>query len=292
MKTKQSQVDINHTIITHADLLAQRHQDYVSEFVTRANSELYVILAEILKLHEMITTSAKQERLVKQMRRLLKDNYNIKTQTNTTTTALVVKYVTRASRKTAHVYGKVLDTAIADGITSDGLVEYIKSKGGIDKVRKAVVSAETAREHAQGQKALETALKKHLAMSTQPIATVVSGNKPFASFPSASDVAFYHLLCNFNIETKQYEIVAAMYPSSTFESQAMDNYLFMLGVAASSDTNEFYDLCKQHGLNMDIILRWMKANNIADAASARVIAKSLGKAAAGLPAPAQLKLAA
>ena len=292
MKTKQSQDDINHTIITHADLLAQRHQDYVSEFVTRANSELYVILAEILKLHEMITTSAKQERLVKQMRKSLKDTHNIKTQANTKTTALVVKYVTRASRKTAHVYGKVLDTAIADGITSDGLVDYIKGKGGIDKVRKAVVSAETAREQAQAQKALETALKQHLAMSTQPIATVVSGNKPFASFPSASDVAFYHLLCNFNIETKQYEIVAAMYPSSTFESQAMDNYLFMLGVAASSDTNEFYDLCKQHGLNMDIILNWMRANNIANAASARVIAKSLGKAAAGLPAPAQLKLAA
>jgi len=292
LNTKQTKVDINHTIITHADLLAQRHQDYVSEFVTRANSELYVILAEILKLHEMITASAKQERLVKQMRKSLKDNYNIKTQANTTTTALVVKYVTRASRKTAHVYGKVLDIAIADGITSDGLVEYIKSKGGIDKVRKAVVSAETAREQAQAQKALETALKKHLTMSTQPIATVVSVNQPFASFPCASDVAFYHLLCIFNLETKQYEIVAAMYPSSTFESQAMDNYLFTLGVAASSDTNEFYDLCKQHGLNMDIILRWMQANNIADAESARVIAKALGKAAAGLPAPAQLKLAA
>ena len=292
MKTTQTKIDINHTIITHADLLAQRHQDYVSEFVTRANAELYVILAEVLKLHEMLTASTKQERLVKQMRILLKDNYNIKIQTNTKTTTLVVKYVTRASRKTAHVYGKVLDIAIADGITSDGLVEYIKSKGGIDKVRKAVVSAETAREQAQGQKALETALKKHLANSAQSIATVVSPNQPFARFPCASDVAFYHLLCNFNLKTKQYEIVAAMYPSSAFESQAMDNYLFMLGVAASSDTNEFYELCKQNGLNMDIILRWMRANNIADAESARVISKALGKGAATSQTPTKLKLAA
>ena len=292
MNAKQKKIDINYAIITHADLLAQRHQEYVSEFVTRANSELYAILAEILKLHEMLTASAKQEQLVKQIRRKLKDSFNIKTQTNTKTTALVVKYVTRASRKTAHVYGKVLDIAIADGITSDGLVEYIKDKGGIDKVRKAVVSAETAREQAQGQKALETALKKHLANSAQPIATVVSPNQPFASFPCASDVAFYHLLCNFNLKTKQYEIVAAMYPNSTFESQAMDNYLFMLGVAASSDTNEFYELCKQNGLNMDIILNWMRANNIADAESARVIAKVLGKGAATSQKPNQLKLAA
>ena len=49
MKVVQKKIDINQTIITHADLLAQRHQDYVSEFVTRANGELYAILAEILK---------------------------------------------------------------------------------------------------------------------------------------------------------------------------------------------------------------------------------------------------
>lgn len=292
MNAKLKKIDINYAIITQADLLAKRHQDYVSEFVTRANGELYVILAEILKLHEMLTASAKQEQLVKQMRRKLKDSFNIKTQTNTKTTALVVKYVTRASRKTAHVYGKVLDIAITDGITSDSLVDYIRDKGGIDKVRQAVVSAETAREQAQGQKALETALKKHLAMSTQPIATVVSVNQSLARFPCASDVAFYHLLCNFNLQTKQYEIVAAMYPNSTFESQAMDNYLFMLGVAASSDTNEFYELCKQNGLNMDIILNWMRANNIVDAESARVIAKSLGKGAADLQNTTKLKLAA
>jgi hypothetical protein len=292
MNAKQTKVDINYAIITHADLLAKRHQDYVCEFVTRANGELYVILAEILKLHEMLTASAKQEQLIKQMRRKLKDSFNIKTQTNTKTTALVVKYVTRASRKTAHVYGKVLDIAIADGITSDHLVEYIKGKGGIDKVRKVVVSAETAREQAQGQKALETALKKHLAMSTQPIATVVSPNKPFARFPCASDVAFHHLLCNFNLKTNQFEIVAAMYPNSTFESQAMDDYLFMLGVAASSDTNEFYHVCKQHGLNMDIILNWMRANNISDAETARVLSKSLAKGAADLQTTTKLKFAA
>ena len=164
MTTKQTKCDINHTIITHAVLLAQRHASYVSEFVTRANAELYVILAEVLKLHEMITTSVKQQRLVKQMRRLLKDKYHIKTQTNTTTTALVVKYVTRASRKTAHVYGKVLDIAIADGITSDGLVDYIKSKGGIDKVRKAVVSAETAQQHKAEETALQKALHSYLVI--------------------------------------------------------------------------------------------------------------------------------
>jgi len=106
MKAVQKKIDINQTIITHADLLAQRHQDYVSEFVTRANVELYGILAEMHKLHEMILASPKMDRLIKQMRKLLKENYNLKTQSNTKTTALVVKYITRASRKTTHVYSK------------------------------------------------------------------------------------------------------------------------------------------------------------------------------------------
>jgi hypothetical protein len=291
MKSKQTKVDINYAIITHADLLAQRHQDYVSEFVTRANSELYVILAEILKLHEMLTASAKQEQLVKQMRRKLKDSFNIKTQTNTTTTALVVKYVTRASRKTAHVYGKVLDIAIADGITSDGLVEYIKGKGGIDKVRQAVVSAETARQQQQKQSKLQKALHLHLHQSHKPIATVQLADSK-SMFPCASDVAFNQVLCHFNTESKQYEVVAVLYPNSTFENQALSDYLFMLGVAASSDTNEFYSLCKEHGLNMDIILNWMRANNIVDAETARVLSKSLAKDAADLLTTTKLKLAA
>jgi len=46
--------DIKHTIFTHADLLAERHADYVYEFVTRANDELYAILAELLALYEKI----------------------------------------------------------------------------------------------------------------------------------------------------------------------------------------------------------------------------------------------
>ena len=100
MRTKTIKLDITQAIITHADLLAERHASYVSEFVTRANSELYAILAEILTLHEQVEASKQRDKLIKKMRTRLKDQHKIKTQANTTTTALVTKYVTRASRKT------------------------------------------------------------------------------------------------------------------------------------------------------------------------------------------------
>ena len=43
---------------------------------------------------------------------------------------------------------------------------------------------------------------------------------------------------------------------------------------------------------MDIILNWMRANNIADAESAQALAKLLSKGAATSQKPNQLKLAA
>ena len=273
MKTKTIKLDITQAIITHADLLAERHASYVSEFVTRANSELYAILAEILKLHEQVEASKQRDKLIKQMRVRLKDEHKIKTQANTTTTALVTKYVTRASRKTAHVYSRVLQVAIANGVTSAGLVEYIENSGGIDKVRMAVNSAEAIKQANATAKSYQQQLRKQLnqkgAVGSLDLSAVNN------SLPCASDVAFYHLLCRFNNATNTHEIVAVMYPSSAFETQAMDEYLTMLDLACVSDRNQFYDKCKSLGVNMDILLRWMAANKIDSADSARQMARAL-----------------
>jgi hypothetical protein len=93
--------------------------------------------------------------------------------------------------------------------------------------------------------------------------------------PTACDVDFQHLLCRYNPVTKTHEIVGIMYPSSALETQAMNEYLTMLDVACHSDQSSFYERCKQHGLNMDLMLRWMGANGIKDAAAAKAIARTL-----------------
>jgi hypothetical protein len=273
MMKKTVKVDINHTIITHADLLAQRHEDYVNEFVTRANNELYCILAELLELHEKLVASPHKDKLIKQMRKILKEKYGLKTQTNTKTTSLVVKYVTRASRKTAHVYGRVLDVAITNGISSAGLIDFIKSNGGIDKVRLAVASKETQ----QHLKSVEAHLQKELCSTL--VAKHGIGNALFTgtkTLPHAKDVSFTHMLCTFNHKTQKHEIVGVMYPSCSLESLAMAEYLTMLDVAAISDDGTlFYQRCKEKGLNMDLIHRWMAVNNIADASAAKCLIADL-----------------
>ena len=293
MKITQTKVDINHTIITHADLLAQRHEDYVNEFVTRANNELYCILAELLELHEKLVASPNKDKLIKQMRKILKEKYGLKTQANTKTTSLVVKYVTRASRKTAHVYGRVLDVAIANSISSAGLIDYIKANGGIDKVRMAVASKETQ----QHIKSVEAHLQKQLRstlLSKQDIGQALfSGRK---TLPHAKDVSFTHMLCSFNHQTQKHEIVGIMYPSSRIELLVMTEYLDMLQVAAISDDHKlFYQRCKEQGLDMDLIHRCMASNNIANAATAQQLITSLStstKSAMNASNQATLKLAA
>ena len=289
MKAKTIKLDINQVIISNADLLAERHATYVSDFVTRANTELYAILAEILKLHEQVEGSKQRDKLIKRMRQHLKSTHNIKTQANTKTTALVTKYVTRASRKTAHVYSRVLEVAIANGIGSADLVEFIKLKGGIDKVRMAVASAEAVTQHNALIKHYQMQLRDQLAHK-QAIG-IVDLSAVKSTLPTACDVDFKHLLCRFNHVTNSHEIVGIMYPSSALETQAMNEYLTMLDVACYSDQNTFYERCKQHGLNMDILLRWMGANGIKDASAARAIGGKL-KSSAVTPPPAALIKAA
>ena len=260
--------DIKQTIFTNADLLAERHADYVNDFVTRANDELYVILAELLALYEQIELLTQKDQFIKQMRKKLRESYSIKTQANTKTSSLIVRYVTRSSRKTAHVYGRVLDVATSEGVTSTTLVDYIKSKGGIDRVRKAVDSAEVTKLHQKQEKILQRKFIKYLEQSSV-LGHVQYNQATRNNMPHASDVVFTHLLCRYNRLSNQHEIVSVLYPNSSLEAQALDTQLTMLDVAAQSDDGKkFYELCKALGLNMDIMHRWMMSNNIPTATEA------------------------
>lgn len=292
MKPTNNQIAISHPIITKANSIADQHTQYVEQFVTRGNTALYQILADIFKVYEQLEACDIKERVVKEMRKHLREVHNIKTQANTKTTALVTKYATRASRKTAHVYSRVLEVAIANSIDSSGLVAFIQNKGGIDKVRMAVNSAETSKQIKAAEKTLQQQLRGQLAQKL-PICNV-DLSAVSHTLPKACDVDFQHLLCRYNPHTKSHEIVGVMYPSSALESQAMSEYLTMLDVACSSDQSSFYERCQQHGLNMDVLLRWMGANGIKDAAAAKAVAQKLNPSAASeaTPPPAALLKAA
>jgi hypothetical protein len=59
---------------------------------------------------------------------------------------------------------------------------------------------------------------------------------------------------------------------------AMAEYLTMLEVASiSNDHTLFYQHCKERGLNMDLMHRWMATNGIANSTAARSLMVELVK---------------
>lgn len=142
-------------IFAQANKLNAEHETYVAQFVTRANDELYKLLADMMQVCEHIWDSNCEDYLHKCMRKELKEKWNIKTQKNTSTTALVVRYITRGNRQIVYNYAKVIDTAKAAGETSASLEQYIKNKGSIDAVRKKVVDVEHKKQIEEKAKAIE-----------------------------------------------------------------------------------------------------------------------------------------
>lgn len=231
-------------------------------------------MAEVLALHEQVQASPEQDKLIKQIRKHLREHFNIKTQANTKTTALVTKLVTRASRKTAHVYSRVLDKAIENGVTSCGLVDFIKQHGGIDRLRLQVKDKEVEQLERNFAQQRHAAVSKHLLH--KPAIGVVDLSAVKHTLPHAGDVEFLHVLCKFNHATLQHEVVAIQYPSSYIEQRVLEDFMTMLVAASISNKGaEFHEYCKSYGLNMDIILRWMRANGINSAAEARTLGRTL-----------------
>jgi hypothetical protein len=247
-------------VVSQATLVSQRHDVYVEQFVTRANEELYVMLADMMQVCEDIWASNCEEYLVKNIRKELRDKWDIKTQKNTSTTALVVRYITRGTRQLVHNYAKVIDNAKEAGVNATQLAEYIKSRGGIDEARKKMVSAETKRELSLRAKTIQANTTKHLT-NNKRIGSLNLSNKSNGITAGCYDVRFTVSLSTY-VDGEE-RVVATIYPSSTIVEDCLSLYKLSCEAAAMDDgTGKFANFCKEYGLNMDVIHRWMRDNNM------------------------------
>lgn len=268
MAKKNQVVSINNTIAT-ADTLAEQHVAYTEQYVTRANTELYKILSGIMALSVEIQSSNLREKIIKQMRETLRDKYIVKTQANSKLSSIVVKYVIRTGRKTAHVYGRVIQTAIDAGITADQLPAYITENGGVDAIRKKGVDAEAQKQAKQFNDAASDALAYELA-ENHNLATLQSTNGKRISYSGADDVRFTYLMCVNGPLGGELKVVAALYPSSKIEQEALALFhIICNAVAYLDDGIKFEQFCTEHGLNMRMVQRFMRDNDITNAAMAR-----------------------
>lgn len=130
-------IQASKTLIAQADDLALAHENFHTHFVVGGRVALYALLQKIYELVLKLEASSDQSFFVQQMRKNLKNKHGIKTQENSSPTAIVVRYVTRADRKTAHVYARAIEVAIATNVPALEFSDYVEEQGGVEKIRAA-----------------------------------------------------------------------------------------------------------------------------------------------------------
>jgi hypothetical protein len=254
---KRSNKTLVLSLIAEADEVAKEHVNYHEQYVVSANEVLYKLLASMLQVCLDVEASGETARVVKEMRSKLKSDYGIKTQANSRASSIVVRYIVRSSRRTAHVYGRVIEVAIANNITAEQLPDFIRDRGGIEEIRLSVVSAEEKKAESDRWANARDALTG-LLYKREPIGKVVLNNN--VRLPYASDVAFSYLICNKNLSTGEIDVLGAVYPSSDIETRALNLFALNSIAMKHNRTNKFYELCKQFGFDQDMLIDWMKAN--------------------------------
>lgn len=261
-------------VIAQADTAAVQHQHYVDQFVTRGRQELYSVLASIYAVCLAVERSGHKDAVVEQMRKLLRENHNIKTSKKTAPIAVVIRYITRAATKTVSVYKRVLSSAMDAGISEADLPAYITANGGVDRCGKAIANAEEM----QAAKQSATAAKKATLASLKERPAIGTVQFDSGKTPNmfATDVKLQYLVGQWNNETKQYEVISVLYPNVTLEEQALQVHLACCKAASLDDgTGKFGKFCKEFGLNMDNVHKWMALHNIQDNKQAKSEMKRL-----------------
>ncbi len=154
---------------------------------------------------------------------------------------------------------------------------HIRSKGGIDKIRKSVVNAETKKQMEMENKVYRNEIESAF-VNKQALGAVQFGANVSTQIAAASDVTFTYLMC-INDPKTGLQVVSAIYPNLEIEKLALETSQLTLLAAAYSDKPSFHQFCKENGLNMDLVHRWMKSNGLATAKEARALAKKVHLAA-------------
>ena len=180
---------IEKSLIAQADDLAAEHEAFNTNYVVGGRQALYGLLAKILELVERFDVAADKAELLDIVRMQLLKQYGIKTQHNTPDITVLVRYITRADRKTAHVYSRAIETARLNQIAPTKFAGYLEQAGGVERIRANSVDEEKSRLCKSIMKEKLELTRKYLdARKEYPIATFQSNEKQFGKLESLDDL--------------------------------------------------------------------------------------------------------
>lgn len=134
-KYDEGALEITRSLLSQADALAREHEEFNDRYIISGRKALYELLGKIYALAQQLDSCIDKEEQITFLRRVLSEKYGIRTQENTSDTTVLVRYITQADRKTAHVYSRAIETARINKIDSSKFTEYVEQAGGVERIR-------------------------------------------------------------------------------------------------------------------------------------------------------------
>ncbi len=132
---------VTKTLIGRADDLAVEHENFHDHYIIGGRAALYELLGKIYGLAEQLDQCVDREEQLELLRTVLAQKHGIRTQENTSDITVLVRYITKADRKTAHVYSRAIEAARKNGIASNNFVSYVERAGGVERIRSKAAAA-------------------------------------------------------------------------------------------------------------------------------------------------------
>jgi len=161
-------------LIGQADDLALEHESFHANYIVSGRIALYELLAKIYALWAKLDSAIDKTEQISIMRSVLAEKYGIRTQDNTPDLTVLVRYITRADRKTAHVYARAIESARESGILPKNMAGFLEQHGGIEKIRTVGVDANDLN---IANEKIELTEKLLTVMTNNPIARFVPDKK-------------------------------------------------------------------------------------------------------------------
>jgi len=239
------EIVITKSLICKADDLAEEHEKFNTNYIVGGRIALYELLGKIFDLYKVLEASTDKKALLDDMRHRLVHDHKMRVQTNSSDASILVRYITRAERKTAHIYARVIEQALSNQISSDNFVGYIEQCGGIEQMRLSGVDQVKAAENEQTFKdRLQLGWKYCRAREELPLSSF--GLKNIFEYEGKEKVSFEYYVC---VKRGNRRYVAANIPADiAFEERAValiGNNLATTSPDISKKVDELYEKARQ-----------------------------------------------
>ena len=242
MPTKKELAEMLKNLLEQGTTLSGKHDVYVETYVEKGNELLGVLLSEVLAYAQEVLAMPNLEHVIKKMRRTLSRDYGIKTQINSPNLNIIVRYVIRKNRKTAHVYARVLQVAIDAGVKPVDFPKFVKTNGGIERIRQSTVNQELVKAKEEKQEyendnAIAYSRYYFEDLAKKPLSTFTIPKKYESSIFDASRFGtFRYMICHY--EGGEYKVVGALPMYEELDNQLLIqlfNHLHSCGVYSDEE---------------------------------------------------------